>query len=365
MEKKNKETKNGLAHRILSTNWILIAILVLMGYWIFFGGNKRFDQTFSFQPRRSIVGMSDSLNADAIAKLGVDLTENLDPKLIPSLVEQAMKETVESGVSEQEFVRTLVTRVSNKIRDISTIDLNNDSIADPILVVPQNIAEGGEHLQLSIRVPDPAEVGAFPRGSDQKAWLEIAENKSIEVMTATAIKENDQNMVIQSAPNPQVYSSHPPYYHQSTSLSNVLLTSMMLSWMFSPAYYGPGFGSGYYGGAPRTTTVIRQNRAGNISNLRTARGSSAAAVNSKGQSIASNKFKNVPPKSLNQIKTTQFRSGSGQRVSRAGGFGRSSAVRGAPSSRNTFRSSLSQRRSVSSFGRRGFRRSFGGFGRRR
>ena len=365
MAKRTKETKNDLVHRIFSTNGILIVILLLMGYWIFFGGTKKYDRSFSFQPRRSIVGISDSLSADAIAKLGVDLTENLDPKLIPSLVEQAMKETVQSGVKEQEFVQTLITRVSNKIRDISTIDLNNDSIADPILIVPQNISEGAEHLQLSIRVPDPAEVSTFPKSSDQNAWLDIAENKSIEVMTAAAIKENDQNMVIQSAPNPQVYSAHPPYYHHSTSLTNVLVTSMMLSWMFSPAFYGPGFGYGYYGGPNRTTSVIQQNRAGNMSNLRTARGSSAAAINSRGQSIASNKFKNVPPKSLNQIKTTQFRARSGQSVSRAGGFGRSSAVRSAPTSRRSFRSGLSQRRSFGSFGRRGVRRSFGGFGRRR
>lgn len=365
MEKRTRKTKNGIAHRIFSTNGILIAILLLMGYWIFWGGNKQNTGSFTFQPRRSIVGIGNTLNADAIERLGVDLTENLDPKLIPSLVEQAMKETVQSGVREQEFVQTLVTRVSNKIRDISTIDLNNDGIADPILVVPQNISEGAEHLQLSIRVPDPAEVATLPEGGDQDAWLEIAETKSVEIMTAVAIKENDQNMVIQSAPNPQVYSAHPPYYHHSTSLTNVLLTSMMLSWMFSPALYGPGFGYGYYGGPYRTTSAIQQNRAGNLSNLRTARGSSSAAINSKGQSIASNNFKKVPPKSLNQIKTTQFRARSGQSVSRAGGFGRSSSVRSAPSSRSNIRSSFSRRRSLGSFGRGGVRRGFGGFGRRR
>ena len=360
MAKNSKENEGDLAKGIFSTKGILIAIVLLMGYWIFFKGDKQEQQFFS-QSQRTIVGVSDTLNQEAIEQLGVDLTEHLDPKIVPALVEEAMKEMVNSGAREQEFAQTLVTRVSNKIRNISTIDLNNDGIADPVLVVPQSVSEDSENLVLSIRVPDPAEVKTLPEGSDQEAWVDIAENKSIEIMSTAAIKENDQNMVIQTAPNQELYSGHhQPYYHHHTSFSSILMTSMMLNWMFTPRYFGTGIGG--YGYAPRTTTVVRQNRS--TSNLKQASASSTAAKNSKGQSIASTS-KKVPAKSLNQIKSTQYKARNAQRTSRSGGFGRSSSsvsTQRATAPRKSFRSSSSSRRS--GFGR-STRRSFRGFGRRR
>ncbi len=362
MAKKSKDDE--LVQGIFSTKGILIAIFLLIGYWVFFRGDERPQRT-TFLPERTVVGVSNTLNQSAVEDFNVDLSEHLDPKVVPALVEQAMKETVNSGAQEKEFAQTLVTKVSNKIREISTIDLNNDGIADPVMVIPQALAEDSENLLLSIRVPDPSEVKTLPKGSDQEAWVDIAENKSIEVMTTAAIKKNDQDMVIQTAPNKQLYSGHnQPYYHHQTSLSSILMTSMMLNWMMAPRFYGGygGYGAGY---APRTTTVVRQNR--NTAGLSQANPSSTAAKNSKGQSIASSS-KKVPPKSLNQIKSTQFKSRNAQKVGRSGGFGKSnSSVASQRSStpRKTFRSSKPTRRSGGFFSRRTGRSSFRGFGRRR
>ena len=379
--KEKDENKQGVAQRLFSTQGLLIAIFLLMGYWIFFGGDEKAEQPQSSIPAKTetqadassqntIVGISDSLNQEAIDRLGVDLTEHLDPKLVPPLIEQAMKETAQAGVQAQEFVQAAMSNISNKIRDISSIDLNNDGFADPVLVVPQNVTDGAEHMVLSIRVPDPAAVSNLPAGSDQEAWVDIANNKSIEVMTASAIKQDDQSMTIQSAPNPQVYSgAHPPYYHHYSPLSTMLMTSLMMGWMMSPSFYGPGLGYGHYGAPSRTTSSVSQNRAATASNLTSARGSNAAALNSKGQAVATNNFKQVPPKSLNQIKSTQFRSREGASAARTGGFGRDSAagtsqsaVRPSQRSSNSQTIRPSQRKSFSSsFGRSGSSRK--GFGR--
>ncbi len=353
---------NDLIRNIFSTKGLLVIIGLLIVYWVFFKGDSKEEQAV-YQPPKSVVGVSNVLNQEAIEKLGVDLTEHLDPKLIPALVEQSMKEAVDSGAKENEFIQVLVSKASNKIQEMSTIDLNNDGFSDPVLVIPQNVTEGQEHMLLSIRVPDPAEVSILPAGSDQEAWADIAQNKSIEVMTTAAIKESDQNMVIQSSPNPQMYASHPPYYHHYPSFTSILMTSMMLN-MLAPRFMGPGMFGGY-GYAPTQTTVIRQNRDGTSSNLKQANGSNTAAKSANGQSIASNNFKKVPPKSMNQIKTSQFKARNSQRAAGAGGFGKSQAAAATqkPAASPSRKSFSNQRKSSGSFG--SSRRSFGGFGKSR
>lgn len=326
MDKPSKS--NDIVKSIFSTKGIIIFALLLVGYLFFFRGNNSEEKAVtSTKPAAPFVGVSDQLSAQAIA---LDLSEHLDPKLVPSLVEQAMKETVEAGTKDENFVPVLVTKVSNMIREISTIDLNEDGFADPLLVLPQNVEEGQEHLQLSIRVPDPAEVTELPPGSDQEAWLDIADNKSIEIMSTTAIKGADDGVTIQSAPNQQMYSSHPPYYHHHSSFGSMLMTSMMIHYMFAPRM---GYGFGGYGYPPRQTTVVRQSKGGASSSLSSATASSSAAKNASGKSVATNNFKKVPPKSLNQIKTNQFKARNTAASSRTGGFGKSgSAVNSQPKS---------------------------------
>ncbi|MFZ9065141.1 MAG: hypothetical protein ACO22U_15995, partial [bacterium] len=162
-----------------------VGVVVILGVgWLIFGGSEPDrNEVVNYSNSDVPIGVSDTLNEEAVNRLGVDLTDNLDPQLVPVVVAEAMKEATEAGVSEADFIPSLVSKISNKIRDISTIDLNADGLADPILVMPASASSDQEFIQFSIKVPDPAEVSELPPGSDQEAWRDIAENKSIEIMT--------------------------------------------------------------------------------------------------------------------------------------------------------------------------------------
>ncbi|MGK5093178.1 hypothetical protein WDW89_14330 [Deltaproteobacteria bacterium TL4] len=354
---------------ITPTQWFLIAIFLVIGYWIFSDGDQEEKKRLS-TAENAPIGISDSLDAEAIARLGVDLTEHLNPELIPALIAEAMKETSSSGVGEADFVRALVSNVSNKIKDISTIDLNNDGLADPVIVIPKDIGEGQEFLQLSILVPDPNEVSTYPSTSDQEAWRDIVENKSIEIMTASAIKQNDEKMVMQSTPNPQMYQqsgSEPRHYHHESSLSSILMTSMMMHYLFTPRFYG--FGYMPYGGyTPAPVTTVQRTRVAKTANLSKAQPSVSAAKTVSGKDATSS-FKKTPTQSLNQIKTSQYKARNSNKALRSGGFGQSS-------NSNLQRSEplrTPQKRTYQSPSRKSFggsrsfggsKRSFGGFRRR-
>ena len=347
---------------LFSTDFLLVVIIILGAYWLFFKDDESSRQNF-YVSSNVPIGVSDSFNQQAIEKLGLDLTENLDPRLIPDLMTEAMRETVQAKPSEKDFLPTLVNRVSNKIRDISTIDLNEDGIADPILVVPNQESSGTDHLVFSILVPDPSEVTTLPPGSDQAGWRDIAENKSIEIMTASAVKSAEDQMTVQSAPNPQMYQSagtpYPPYYSTGPSLTSIFMTSMaasmMTNWLFMPSY---GMGYGYYNSQPRGVSSVQQNRSAATSSYNRAQSSSSAAKTMGGNSVAANKFRSTSNKSMNQIKSSRYRSAN--RKGSATGFGRTqTSQRKAPAVR---RQAPSRSRSLFRTPRR---RSFGGFGRRR
>lgn len=130
----------------------------------------------------------------------------------------------------------MIKSVSNRIQEISTIDLNHDDLSDPILVVPENFSEAGEYFQLSIRVPDPAEVTQLPSSTDQEAWKKIATEQSIEVLTTSVVREGKDQMTVQSTPSSQFYpqSVGAPYYQHHFGLGEVLLTSMLVHSLFTP-----------------------------------------------------------------------------------------------------------------------------------
>jgi hypothetical protein len=308
------------------------------------------------------IGVSDSLNQEAVDRFGLDLSENLDPKLIPALMADAMKETADANVSENDFLPTLVGKISNKIRDISTIDLNNDGLADPVLVVPQVDNGGQDYLTFSILVPDPAEVGELPPGSDQDAWRDIAENKSVELMTTSVVREGEE-MRVQSAPNPQMYQApmaSPYYMYSSPSLTSIFLTAALANMMFAPRYGGWG----YSPGPMQQVSTVRSNRSAYTSNLSSATPSKTPAKTTGGQSVSANKFRSTSAKSLNQIKSTQFRKQSGS--STAGGFGRSNTgstvnrSSSTPAKKPAVQSAPVRRPSAAPA-----RKSSGGFGRRK
>ena len=131
--------------KLFSTDFLLVVIIILGAYWLFFKDDGSSRQNF-YVSSNVPIGVSDSFNQQAIEKLGLDLTENLDPRLIPDLMTEAMRETVQAKPSEKDFLPTLVNRVSNKIRDISTIDLNEDGILNILdIVLLANLILEGEN----------------------------------------------------------------------------------------------------------------------------------------------------------------------------------------------------------------------------
>ena len=367
MKERNERNPSGL-EKLFSTQIILLAIFVLGIYWVFFGeDNNKEPARFKYSSQNIPIGVSDQINTKAIEKFGIDLTKDLDPKLIPTITSEALKETSQARVSEKEFLPTLVSIISNKVRDISTIDLNEDGITDHILIVPQTENANSEYLVFSILVPDPSKVSLLPSSTDKKGWEDIAKNKSIEIMTSSVIKGSEEKITMQSTPNPQMYNStgapYPPYYSSGYSMSSLFMTSMMMSMLFSPPYlWGGGFGYGYGYGGPMAVSSIQNRRGANISRMKKASPTMTSAKTVSGNNVYSNKFRSTSKKSLNNLKATKFRAAN-KKMS-GGGFGKNI------SSQRT--KSFSQRRKSIprrkfSFGgsrrRGGF--GFGGFGRRR
>ncbi|HBI29656.1 MAG TPA: hypothetical protein DDY54_08470 [Deltaproteobacteria bacterium] len=347
--------------QLFSTQGLLTIVALLGIYWVFFGEDKQESRRVaSFG--NTVIGVSNQLNPEALAKLGVDLSENLDPQIVPALMSEALKETTQANVSEQDFLPTLASNISNKIQGVSTIDLNGDGLTDPVLVMPQSEQSGDEFLVFSILVPDPSEVSSLPAGSDQAAWLDIAKNKSIEVMTASVVKKGAEEFAMQASPNPQMYNSagapYPPYYSYAPSMTGIFMTSftasLLANYLFMPRY---PMGFGGYMGAPRAVSTVQSNRSSRTAGLSKANGSSTPARTTSGKSVAANKFKPTSTKSLNKVKSSQFRAATRSKSS-GGGFGQSKST---SSSRKSF-NQPTKRRSFGTPTRR--RRSFG-FGRRR
>ena len=365
MKEKDNEPPDWL-QKLFSTQGILTAILILGVYWVFFGEEKNRENVgYNFSTQNVPIGVSNQLNSTALEKLKIDLTEHLDPKLIPAITSEALKEANQANVSEEKYLPLLVRIISNKIRNISTIDLNEDGIADPVLIMPQTETGGSDFIVFSILIPDPSEVKMLPSSSDQEAWREIAKNKSIEIMTASVVRGSGEQLNMQSAPNPQMYQSsgapYPPYYGTGYSMTSLFMTSMMMSMLFRPPFmWGGGFGYGY--GSPMAVSSVKNRRGAATSSLKKAMPAKSAAKTAGGKNVSSNKFRSTSKKSLNNIKSTKFRSAN--RKASGGGFGKSVSSQRKPVVKKS-RRSVTRRRSFfgGSSRRRGF--SFGGFGRRR
>ena len=93
MSEKDNESPEWL-EKLFSTQFILTAILFLGIYWVFFGEDKNQESArYNYSSQNIPIGVSNQLNPDAIEKLGIDLTEHLDPKLIPAITSEALRET--------------------------------------------------------------------------------------------------------------------------------------------------------------------------------------------------------------------------------------------------------------------------------
>ncbi len=152
MGKKDNEPSDGM-EKLFSTQGILIAILILGLYWVFFGeDNNRESRGFNFTTQNVPIGISDQLNPEALEKLGIDLTEHLDPKLIPAITSEAIRETTQENVSKDSFLPILVSKISNKIRDVSTIDLNKDGRLND-RTIKQTASKMSLFFQFWFRIP--------------------------------------------------------------------------------------------------------------------------------------------------------------------------------------------------------------------
>jgi hypothetical protein len=318
--------------------WALAAILVLM-----LGGccSSRYDT--------STVGVGYSAVIDEMGEL--DLKDQLDASLLPDMLSQAYKEGLEAGKKKDELQRFVVRKLSQDIREISTVDLDGNGETDPVLVVPEG---DDEQMTFSVRVPDPSVYGqgkkSLPDIKDAAAWQKLAENEAVELLALTAVPKIENGRVaemeFESRPSGAFYSEPSYYHHRSSSGLNSLLTYMVVRDMFyRPMWYGPSYYH-WYGGyyrpyyvsnvySRRTSTVTRY-KSGKTSYGRLKTSSGRMPSRSKSSQLASKKSFTA----AKDVRTTA--------KSRSGGFGRGTTAR---SSSSTGRGSSSGGFGRSSSGR--------------
>ncbi|PCJ18051.1 MAG: hypothetical protein COB02_06050 [Candidatus Cloacimonadota bacterium] len=282
----------------------------------------------------------------------VNLKEDLDASLLPSMLSECYKEAAQQKKKGNELQSAVVRSFSQKIREISTVDLNDDGTADPILVIPEG---NDEQMTFSIRVPDPNTVKTYPPFSDAAKWEDIAKNKAVELVALTAVPEVNTSgqmsgMKMEARPSNAFYSDSHNYQHNYRS--NLLTYMIMRDMFFRPSWYGRSY-YGWYGGyyrpyslghvrGSRRTTVTRYSSGkSTYGRLRTSSGKIPSR--SKSSKLASKKSFS----SANNVRS-KARSGGFGKSSRSGskssGFGRSSS-RASRSSKSSSRGWFSSRSS--------------------
>ena len=332
-------------------HWFLIAAVVAIGYVIFRGGGDRYVQT---QPRLNYdtVVVSQGMTAQAQA---LNLEKQLDISLLPGIGKAAIRDAAGKGLKEQAFLQAVMRDVSDRVSEISTIDLNKDGKTDPILIKPEP-AEGEQYVILSIRVP-AQNAYPLPQAGDTAAWRKV---ETFEVATMT-VSLTEKELTVQARGNrhvyPNSYNRHHYAYDRQSSFLQTYMTMRMMEWMFFPRYYGfysPGWGYGYYRPMGVGMRMSRRSAAIGRRGYSSSSYSSQSVVRGRSggrpTSSYSSKYSRTAPRSMNQLRSSRsFSRRQSGRIAGRGGFGRSGGSRYAPSAR------YSSRRSSS--------RGFGGFGR--
>jgi hypothetical protein len=348
------------------SHWFLIIAAVAILYVFFKGGDDKYQR--SARINYDTVAVSDRMTAEA---RGLDLEKDLDVSLLPDIGKQSIREAAQAGLKEQAFLQHVMRGVSNRVREISTIDLNSDGTADPILIKPEPAGDEG-YVLLSLEVPAP---GAYPLPSagDQAAWKKV---ETLEVATMT-VALNDKELTVQARGNrhmyPNSYGNNYYAHDRSGSFLQTYIALRMASWMFYPRYYGfygAGYGYGFY--RPYGVGMIRGSRGGVYSSRGYSRAASSRtpAVRSRSgaapRSAYSRAYSKTPPKSLNQLRSSRSFSRRQGGSTAAGGFGRGRSGSGSRQFRPTSRyaSQRSTSRGFGGFGRGSSRSFFGGGGRR-
>lgn len=249
----------------------------------------------------------------------LDLEKHLDASKLPSMIEECYKEGLQEKKKGEELQRYVVRALSQKLRQISTVDLNGDGTTDPILVVPEG---DEEQMTYSIRVPNPEEVKELPKDvKDAGVWEDIAKNKSVELVAVTAVPrtagQSVKSMEFEARPSSHFYSN--PYYYRSSFTSDLLTYMIVRDLFFRPSWYGPSY-YGWYGGYYRPYTVrhIHSNRTTTTKRYSSGKTSFGRLTTQSGK---------IPARSTSS-KTASRKSFSASKSVRnnikSGGFGRSS-----------------------------------------
>ena len=262
----------------------------------------------------------------------IDLTNQLDPQILPSILEEVLsKITVKKGIKSEEFQKQVVQRLSYTILNDPEanyrIDLNEDGVIDPLMIVPEAI--DGEAVIYSLRVPDPEK---FPKDPSSDAdWEKVAEKQSIEIVEVNLTLSTDKNgVVIASNPNGNVYQEKGNQSYQSnySSSGHSWIATYFQYRLFSAMLFGPygwGFGSfygGFYNGSyNRVATSQRSSQTSSRYNKASA--SSSQVKSPSGQTVRSKKGVNRSNSSIRKLRSKRnVAVRSPQRSNRSGGFGR-------------------------------------------
>ncbi len=277
--------------------------------------------------------------------LKLDLTDKLNPEILPDVLNQVFsKMDVSQKPEAEKFQKELIRKFSQAIMDDPEVnyrvDLNEDGVIDPVLVVPENIENQG--AVYSIRVPDPSDYPKDPEsGAD---WDKIAKKQSIELVeVSTTFDRETKALSISSTPNGQLYENSQGSHYSNTyrSQSHGYLNGFMTGYIFSSILFRPygwgygGFYGGYYGSYYRPHPTSYRSRSVRSSRYGKAPRSTSALKSSKGTRLTGSRNGNKSPsKSIQKLKSNRAMKVRQQRASsRQGGFGRSK-TRGVKNSRS-------------------------------
>lgn len=344
----------------MTSKWFLIIALVVIVYVIVRGGDDKFASSSS-QLNYDRMAVSQGMTA---AASDLDLEKDLDVSLLPDIGKQVIREAAQRGLQKQAFLENVVQEVGNRVRQISTIDLNDDGKVDPILVKPEPV-EGEQYILLSLRVPAPAAY-PLPAAGDTSGWKKV---EQLEVATMT-VAFDEKALTVQAQGNKHVYpnSGGNQYvaHDRTSSFLQMYIGMRMMQWMFYPRYYGfygPGYGYGMY--RPMGVAAVRSSRGAAVSRYSSSSASRSSAIRSRSGAAPTSQYSRTyskqSPKSLNQVRSNRSFQRRQAAATRSGGFGRSTS-RGSTAARSR---SFAPRASGSRFGGfgRGFgRSSFGGGG---
>ncbi|MEE8394595.1 MAG: hypothetical protein V3S29_00975 [bacterium] len=341
-------------------HWFLVLAVAAIAWVMVRGGEEKFSSA-SYNYDR--VAVSQGLTAQAQA---LNLEKDLDVALLPDIGKQVIREAAQKGLREQPFLEFAIREVGNRVREISTIDLNGDDIVDPILVKPEP-EEGEKYVLLSLQVPAP-NAYPLPDAGNSAAWKKV---ETVEVATMSIALDQDA-LTVEAQGNRHVYpnagGNRYVSHDRTSSFLQMYVAMRMTQWMFFPRYYGfwgAGYGYGMY--RPMAVPVRAGRRAGAINNRgyrsSSAQRSSAVRTRSGGAPTSrySRAYSSSPPRSLSQVRSSASFRRRQAGVARSGGFGQ-----GRSSARASSRSFGSSRavRSSGGFGRGFGRSSFGGGGSR-